>query len=136
MPSRGEAWALTIISGLFVLAGIFVIGVVGEPAVGLLSIVFFGATLVVGLLQLVSLHRGGTGEPAGPVGLLVMAAASFLLGVACLMLALVAIITPESLSSPGRSPLVGAVAGAVGTIFFGGGSGLLVVRAVVVARRR
>lgn len=135
MSSRGEAWALTAVSALFVLAGAFVITVVGEPAIGAVTILFFGATLVVGVLHLIGTLRGGTGEPAGPLALLVMAAASFLLGVACLLLLLGALLDWESVSSPGRSPLVAAVAGAAGTLLFGGGSGLLVVRAIIAGRR-
>lgn len=135
MTSRGEAWGLTLVSGLFVLAGIFIIVVVGDVAIGAVSIVFFGAGLIVGLMQLVSLARGGSGEPTGPVGLLLMAVASFLLGVACLALLLLAIVDWGSIASPGRSPLVAALAGAVGTVFFGGGSGLLAVRALFLLRR-
>lgn len=135
MTSRGEAWGLTVVSGLFVLAGLFLIIVVGEIAIGAVGIVFFGAGLIVGPMQLVSLARGGSGEPTGPVGLLLMAGASFLLGLACLMLLLFAIVDWDSVSSPGRSPLLAALAGAVGTVFFGGGSGLLAVRALFMLRR-
>lgn len=131
MTSRREAWGLTLVSGLFVIAGIFLITVVGAVAIGAVSILFFGAGIIVGSTHLVGTKRGGHGQPTGPLGLLVMAAASFLLGVACLLLALFAVLDWQEVSSPGRSPLVAALAGVAGTVFFGGGSGILVVRAIV-----
>ncbi len=136
MRSRGEAWALTLISMLFVLAGVFLIVVTGETGTGLVAIVFFGACLVVGLVQLASHGRGGGGRPTGPVALLVMALASFALGVACLLMLGLALVEPESIASPSRSPVVAVVVGAVGTVFFGGGSGVIAVSAIYAARRR
>lgn len=133
--SRGKAWLLTLLSAGFVLLGCFVMVVVGDLGAGLGSVVFFGACFVVGVIQLVSLSRGGTGEPTGPAGLLAMAAASFLLGLGCLIMGLVAILSPESMAS-WRSPLLAVVVGAVGTVFFGGGSGLLVVKALSLMIRR
>lgn len=127
---------LTLLSGVFVLAGLFVITVVGDIGAGLTAIVFFGACGLVGLVQLISLYRGGTGEPTGPAGMLAMAAASFALGVGCLLMFLLAATGASSITQSWRSPLVAAAAGAVGTIFFGGGSGLLAVRAIDIARRR
>lgn len=136
MTSRREAWGLTLISGLFVIAGLFLVTVVGAVAIGAVSILFFGAGLIVGTSHLVSTRRGGLGRPTGPLGLLVVAAASFLLGVACLLFALFAVLDWQAVSSPGRSPVVAALAGVAGTVFFGGGSGILVVRAVVARRRQ
>lgn len=133
--SRGKAWLLTISSAGFVLAGIFVMTVVGDLGAGLGATVFFGACLIVGIVQLVSLSRGGTGEPSGPAGLLAMAVGSFLLGVGCLVMALVAVLSPESMPS-WRSPLLAVVVGTVGAVFFGGGSGLLTVKALALALRR
>ncbi len=126
---------LTILSGGFVLAGLFVMVVVGDVGAGLASTVFFGACLVVGIAQLVSLGRGGTGQPSSPAGLLAMAVGSFLLGVGCLVMALVAVLSPESMAS-WRSPLLAVAIGGVGAVFFGGGSGLLAVRAISLAVRR
>lgn len=136
MTSLPRAVALTVISGLFVLAGIFVMTVVGDAGTGLVAVVFFGACLLVGLVQIGSLSRGGDGEVTGPFGLLVMALASFVMGVGCLILLLLAVTDPGTIASPARSPLVAAIIGAIGTVFFGGGSGLIAVKAIVAARRR
>ena len=133
--SRGKAWLLVILSSGFVLMGIFVMVVVGDVGAGLGATVFFGACLVVGIVQLVSLSRGGTGQPTSPAGVLAMAVGSFLLGVGCLVMALLAVLSPESMAS-WRSPLLAVVIGAVGTVFFGGGSGLLAVRAISLMVRR
>lgn len=133
--SRGKAWTLVVLSAGFVLLGCFVMVVVGDMGAGLGATIFFGAGLVVGIVQLVSLNRGGTGQPSGPAGLLAMAAASFVLAVSCLVLGLLPFVSPDSLAS-WRSPLLGVVMGAVGTVFFGGGSGLLAVKAVGLMLRR
>ena len=133
--TRGKAWLLVILSSGFVLMGIFVMVVVGDVGAGLGATVFFGACLVVGIVQLVSLSRGGTGEPTSPAGVLAMAVASFVLGVACLVMAALAVISPESVPS-WRSPLLALVIGTIGAVFFGGGSGLLAVRAISLMVRR
>lgn len=136
MTSRREAWGLTGISALFVLTGILLLAVEGVSAIAVVAIVFFGACLLVGVVQLVGLHRGGSGEPTGPLALLVMATASFLFAIACLLLLLFAVLDWEGLNtSPGRSRALAALAGGVGTVFFGGESGVLVVRAVLARRR-
>lgn len=134
-PGLGKPWGLTLISGVFVVAGIFVIVVVGDVGAGLMGVVFFGGCGLVGLVQLISLYRGGSGEPTGPAGLVAMAAASFALGVGSLVMLLVAVTDPESFDS-WRSPLLAAVVGGVGTVFFGGGSGIIAVRAISLVGRR
>lgn len=116
---RREAILLVLVSSLFVLAGA-VMWVVAGAAIGLVSVVFFGACFLAGVMQLV---QPGSPRVAGWIGVI----AALLMGAGCGMLML-AILTGEFDGSPGRSPLLGVIVGGIGLVFFGGGGLLLLLR--------
>lgn len=132
-----EARALTFISGLFVIAGPFVVAS-GDTLMGVTAVFFFGGCMLVGIVQWRGglAHRDGTaGDDRGPS--MLMPAAALLMGVGCLAIFILALLSWETFATDSRLPReVLLAAGGVGTILFGGGSVLLFFRAVTVRRNQ
>lgn len=115
---RREAVLLILVSCLFVVVGLIMLIGAGLIA-GLFVAVFFAAGIVAGSMQLVGM---GTRR-----GLLLGITAAVLLTFACGLL-VVMTLTGIVIDAPGRSQLIATIAAAVGVVFFGGGSVVLIVR--------
>lgn len=114
---RWEGILLTIISTIFIAAGVFILCVVGNPWLAATAIPFFGAMLPIGVFQIV---RPGRDLP------------SALATICCFGLAAsgVALILTEVLEihALGRRQGAALPVGIIITIVFGGGGMLLLLR--------
>lgn len=115
---RREGIKLSLVSLLFVVGGGFLWFGLGQP-MGLVAIAFFGACLLVGLVQI-----GGTDTRVGRWALVVGA---LVLGLGCGLAALVMFVDPGA-APPGRSAALGVIVGVVGFGFFFGGGLLVLIR--------
>lgn len=117
---RRDAKLLIVVSSLFVVAGLILLIGAGQ-VVGLFVSVFFAAGIIAGIMQLIGMHSR--------IALLLGTLGALLLTVACAIL-IVLTLTGVIVDAPGRSQIVAAIAAAVGLVFFGGGTVILLVRYV------
>lgn len=114
---RREAILLTLGSAAFVAAGAFLWSI-GSPGIGLVGIVFFGACMLAGIMQLTK---------SKPARAWLGVSAALILGVGCGLLMLHGL--SDGFQESARRPReVAIVVGGVGLVFFGGGGLLLLFR--------
>ncbi len=137
-----EAIQLTLISGAFVAGGIWAL-VTGSYVLGLVCVLFFSAGLIFGITLWVGAvrprreprrRRSGRSDRAfGIIGFL----AAALMGLACCGIFLAALAGGDADLFSARYPRpFMLVVGGIGTLFFGGGSLVLLVQALMSSMRR
>lgn len=117
---RRDAKLLIVVSSLFVVAGLILLIGAGQ-IVGLFVSVFFAAGIIAGIMQLVGMHTR--------FAVLLGICAALLFAAACAIL-IVLTLAGVIVDAPGRSQIVATIAAAVGFVFFGGGTVILLVRYV------
>lgn len=131
-----EARLLVLISALFVAGGVWML-TMGELAFGLATTLFFSACLIVGVVMWVGERTnrrgdGRSGRTAERLFALLMPAAALLMGLGCLALLILTLMDPDwpdTGTAARYSPALIIGASLVGTVLFGGGSVLLLIRA-------
>lgn len=119
---RREGIWLTIISAVFMLGALLMVFGTGEVLFGVLSFLFFGACLMVGIFKIRS--------PGEQMPEWMAIVGCFLFGISGVLMAIGALLSMRS-TGGGEIPVL--IAGILCAVFFGGGGVLLLVRTL---RRR
>lgn len=131
---RRKARLAMIGSAIFIVAGGFAL-ISGQVLLGMVTIVFFAAVFLIGLLTNRHKGRPPVGRNQRRTWAVVMTAGCLLMGVACALLYVAAVTGHPVATSGWRSPNAILIAGAIGAVFFGGGGIFMAVRLLRGQRR-